>query len=155
MSGLGTTNPSYEIGNAIIVWLRLCRAVFDPQNVRNDRGLSDRDRSHMFALGHTYEFPFGPGRRFLAGVKGLARHLVEGWMFTGVTLAQTGLPYTLRLANTASLNADFPLRPDVVGDPRLSSPTRQRWFNPAAFAVPGLYRMGTAGRNILRGPGFL
>ena len=27
MGGLGITNPSYEIGNAIIVWLRLCRAM--------------------------------------------------------------------------------------------------------------------------------
>ncbi|MBM3746110.1 MAG: hypothetical protein FJW34_09950 [Acidobacteria bacterium] len=36
MSGLEITNPSYEIGNAITVWLRLCRAVvyaghFGPQ----------------------------------------------------------------------------------------------------------------------------
>jgi hypothetical protein len=129
-------------------------SVFDPQNVRNDRGVSDRDRTHMFSLGHSYEFPFGPGKRFLTDASGLVRHLVQGWMFTGVTLTQTGLPFTPRLANAASLNADFPLRPDLVGDPTLASPTRGRWFNPAAFAVPGLYRMGTAGRNILRGPGF-
>jgi hypothetical protein len=35
MSGLGITNPSYEIGNASAVWLRLCRAVFSRDEVRD------------------------------------------------------------------------------------------------------------------------
>jgi len=127
---------------------------FNPYDVRNDRGVSDRNRTHMFSLGHTYQLPFGPGKLFLTDASGLVRHLVEGWMFTGVTLAQTGLPVTPRLANSSSLNSDIGLRPDLVGDPTLASPSRALWFNPAAFAVPGLYRMGTAGRNILRGPRF-
>jgi hypothetical protein len=30
--------------------------------------------------------------------------------------------------------------------------TAAQWFNPAAFAAPGQYTYGNAGRNILRGP---
>jgi hypothetical protein len=41
----------------------------------------------------------------------------------------------------------------VVGDPNLSNPTPQEWFNTAAFQVAPKYTFGSAGRNILRGPG--
>jgi hypothetical protein len=38
-----------------------------------------------------------------------------------------------------------------VGDPdMISSRTPSQWFNRAAFAVPPLYTVGNAGRNILR-----
>jgi hypothetical protein len=33
-------------------------------------------------------------------------------------------------------------------------PDRNQWFDRTAFAVPGLYQFGNAGRNILRGPSF-
>ena len=38
MNGLGITNPSYESRNAIIVWLRLCRAVIHPDAAGIDIG---------------------------------------------------------------------------------------------------------------------
>ena len=43
-------------------------------------------------------------------------------------------------------------RPNVVGNPVLSNPTPQEWFNVNAFAIPPQYTFGNAGRNILRGP---
>jgi hypothetical protein len=52
-------------------------------------------------------------------------------------------------------------RPNLVGNPytgncpngsRVGTPSC--WFNPSAFALPPLGQFGTAGRNILRGPGF-
>jgi hypothetical protein len=50
----------------------------------------------------------------------------------------------------------YPLaqRPDLVGNPVLSSPTVQEWFNKAAFAAPAPYTFGNEGRNILRGDWF-
>ena len=45
------------------------------------------------------------------------------------------------------------LRPDIIGDPSVSNPSRNGWFNPAAFAVPAPYKFGNASRNSLRGPG--
>ena len=47
-------------------------------------------------------------------------------------------------------NAD---RPNLVGDPKVSDPGPDRWFDPAAFAVPAAGTFGSAGRNILRGDG--
>ena len=129
--------------------------VSDPQNWRNDRAVADRNRASVFSLGHVYELPFGPGKRLLPDARGIVRHIVAGWSFSGLTLLNSGLPITPRMANASTLNADFGLRPDQVGDPGLASPSRNLWFNPAAFAAPGLYRQGTAGRNILRGPSLI
>ena len=37
-----------------------------------------------------------------------------------------------------------------MGNPTLSNPTRQEWFNTAAFAIPAPYTFGNLGRNTLR-----
>ncbi len=127
--------------------------VTDPQNARNDRSVANRDRASVFSLGHVYELPFGPGKRFLSGVTGVGRQLVEGWSFSGISISQSGPPYSAQLGNNSSLNSTFTLRPDLVGDPELAKPDRNKWYNPAAFGVPALYRQGNVGRNTLRGPG--
>jgi hypothetical protein len=44
-------------------------------------------------------------------------------------------------------------RPDRIASGRIDDWTVQRYFDVSAFTIPGLYQIGTAGRNILRGPG--
>jgi hypothetical protein len=46
-------------------------------------------------------------------------------------------------------------RPNVVGNPQLSDPTVQEWFNTTAFVPNAKYTFGDAGRNIIRGPGLV
>lgn len=46
-------------------------------------------------------------------------------------------------------------RPNLVGNPRLSTRTPERWFNTAAFAIPAPFTFGGAGRNIVDGPGLV
>src|SRR5690606_4959387 len=43
---------------------------------------------------------------------------------------------------------------DLVGEARLERPRPERWFNTDAFAIAPRYSFGTAGRNILTGPGY-
>ena len=45
-------------------------------------------------------------------------------------------------------------RPNVVGNPNLSHPAPDRWFDTSAFLTPPFGAFGNAGRNILAGPGF-
>jgi hypothetical protein len=67
----------------------------------------------------------------------------------------SGRPFSPVVGNTASLNSDCcGLRPDRNGTGTVSNPTRDGWFDKAAFTTPGLYLFGTSGRNILRGPAF-
>ena len=73
---------------------------------------------------------------------------------------QTGQPFTVALlpdddnTNTGIGNLGFGAndRPNVVGNPHVSNPGPQAWFNTAAFSVPP-GQFGNAGRNILSGPG--
>ncbi len=44
-------------------------------------------------------------------------------------------------------------RPHVVGNPGLSNPSMNLWFNTSAFAVPVL-SFGNAGRGLIRNPAF-
>ena len=74
---------------------------------------------------------------------------------------QTGQPFTVALlpdddnANTGISQLGFGAgdRPNVSGNPRLSGPTPQEWFNTAAFTTPPYGQFGNSGRNILDGPG--
>ena len=45
------------------------------------------------------------------------------------------------------------MRPNLVGDPVLSNPTPDRWFNTDMFESPEPYTFGSAGRHILRADG--
>jgi hypothetical protein len=59
------------------------------------------------------------------------------------------------------MNNSAQCRPDSTGiSPVLSNPSPNEWFNTASFVnrigfVPGVgpYRVGTSGRNVVRGPG--
>ena len=75
---------------------------------------------------------------------------------------QTGRPFTVALlpdidnsgTGRSILGFGANDRPNVVGNPQLSSPTTARWFNTSAFAFPPPGTFGNAGRNILDGPGY-
>jgi hypothetical protein len=59
--------------------------------------------------------------------------------------------------DSANTTNGFPagtMRPNVTGDPRLTSgSTLQHYFNTAAFTHPANFQFGNAPRSVLRGPG--
>lgn len=119
-----------------------------PQNSldrRGDRGLSDFDNRHNLVLNYIWELPFGRGRA------------IGGWQVAGILSFRSSRPFTPVLIGTSDSNTDNGAgggldRPHLVGNPHLSDPKPERWFNTDAFARPkGTF--GSAGRNILRGPG--
>jgi len=125
----------------------------DQYNTRLDYGPADFSRPFVFTLAHTYTLPFGPGRKYFSNTSGVVRKVVEDWQFSGITTWESGLSFSPTLSNNASLNSDQSLRPDQVGNAFAGTPhDRNQWFNPQAYAVPGLYLFGTAARNSLRGP---
>jgi hypothetical protein len=79
----------------------------------------------------------------------------------GILSLASGFPFNIgQGAGDLALPAGS-VRPDLVGDPTLDNPTRRLWFNPRAFqrvtcqinSRPDLCHLGSAGYNILRGPG--
>jgi len=114
------------------------------------------DRRHTFTLGHVWELPFGPGHAYLSNIHGVAKQLIAGWQFSGITTYESGWPFSPALNNNASINADVGTPPDVVpGVNPYAVPggqSRNLWFNPAAYTIPAPYQYGNAAQGSLRGP---
>ena len=132
------------------------QTVSDPFNLRYDRASGTYDRRHNFEANYVYTMPF-----FLHADSFAERSLLGGWVFSGVTTFETGLPQnvTWNGADTLGLGGGTTNRPDLVA--KVSGPkTQKEWFNTAAFVAPtapwaggGNNGFGNAGRNAVTGPG--
>jgi len=131
-------------------------APMNPYDIRAEYGRAQLDRRHVLTINYVYELPFFRDQRGAAG------HLLGGWELSGITVAETGLPFTVtRSANDpGGIGLLGPSaaggRPDLVGDPNSNAPhTAAKWFNTSAFAnVPtGVNRPGDSGRGVVTGPG--
>ena len=125
--------------------------IYNPFNIRQDRGLSDQNVRHCFVSGWTYELPFGHDKPFLQ-FSGAANYLVGGWSVGAITTFQSGMPFTASATGDPA-NWGGGTRPNVVGKATLSNPTTHEWFNIAAFQMPARFTIGNEGRNVLIGPG--
>jgi hypothetical protein len=128
----------------------------DAYNIRAERGPAQLDRRHILTINYVYEIPFYREQRGFVG------HLLGGWELSGITIYETGLPYTVfnfdddpggtGVIDSATASG----RPDLIGDPNTGPKTFNQWFNTAAF-IPdppnGQNRPGNAGRGVVRGPG--
>jgi hypothetical protein len=117
-------------------------------NSNLNKGPAGFDIRNVFVLSNIWEIPGHTGNHLLDSV-------VAGWKLANVFTIHSGLPYSVFLGNDneniGSVGGRFPEYPDLVGDPNaIASRSPSQWFNTAAFAVPKLYTIGTAGRNILR-----
>jgi hypothetical protein len=125
----------------------------DSYNIRNDHGPATWDRRHALTILHTWELPFGKGKKWGASSGKVANAVAGGWRFSGVSTLLSGVAFSPGVSSAPLLNADFGARPDVVGDPSVSNPNRDLWFNPAAYTPPQQpFRNGTASKGSLRGP---
>src|ERR1035438_1651882 len=145
----------------------------DQSNINASRGTSDFNRPHRLAVSYAYELPF------FEHATGTRRAVLGGWQVSGVTIFQTGLPFSifdssagtgfLGQGSTPLLGAS--LAPGASIASGLSSgDLHQRvangYLNPAAFTpAPQLYPtqclsdsnfcttgFGDLGRNLYHGP---
>ena len=129
-----------------------------------NRGSSDFDFRHWFALTYVYDIPEIPAFAASTGGSGtnVLRHIFRDWRITGVTTARTGRPFTIfananngSLGNLGGLVTEYG---DCLGSGTLPSGARtvDRWFKTADFAPPvNPVRLGNCGRNTLTGPGLV
>jgi hypothetical protein len=61
----------------------------DPNNPHSSYGNSDFDRTHIFTVSYHYDLPT------IAGAHGWVKHVVNGWGINGVTVLQSGQPYSV------------------------------------------------------------
>jgi hypothetical protein len=131
----------------------------NPFNLRADRGLANFDVRNVGVISASYALPFGPGKRFRTGARGVGKILASGWTVNSIVTLQGGFPFTPQLSYNPSNTGDTrnPVRPFV--NPAFTGPVilgrPAQWFDPAAFLGPpnGSGFFGDLGRDTLTGPG--
>ncbi len=90
-----------------------------------------------------YELPFGRGRKFGANMNKAIDGILGGWSVSGLVSANTGI--FMRLGSVV-----------VDGDPTLSNPTRDRWFDTSKVRILPAFTRRTNPVQFpgLVGPGF-
>jgi hypothetical protein len=125
----------------------------NPFNRMSNRALSDFDTTHNFNTSFIWALPF------FNNSSGLARVLLHGWQITGIVNLQSGIPFAVtdsRDIGFAGIGAG--VRSDLAGNPFLPT-NRSRndlvaeYFETTAFKQPADGTFGSAGRNLIRGPG--
>jgi hypothetical protein len=121
-------------------------------DIDSSRAVSSYDIPHLVTWATIWELPVGRGKRWLN--EGPASWVLGNWQMNWMLLARSGQPYTLTVGgDPANIGVSNYARPNIIGDPEVSDPSAQQWFDPKAFAIP-VNSFGNSGRNILRAPGF-
>jgi hypothetical protein len=124
----------------------------DSNNRRLERAASNSDVRHVFTLSYMWDLP--PINRW--GFVG--QQIMSGWQLNGITLIDSGFAFNVVSGKDTNLDGNTNDRPNLVGDPFLSTSRSRselisKYFNTDAFQTPADGAVGTAGRNILYGPG--
>ena len=140
----------------------------DQYNLKPEKYISIQDFPHTLNLVYTYDLPFGKGRKYLGSTNSIVNGIAGGWTLAGIQQYRSGNPLLLGApVNTLGTGVLFTpaLRANTTGidfstgidrtalDP--NNPSR-RYFNRAAFSVPGPYQFGTASpyQGTFRNPPF-
>jgi hypothetical protein len=126
----------------------------NPLNRRLEKSLDDQHQKHRFVASYLYELPFGRNRRFGGNWGAPVDAVLGGWTLGGITTLGSGMPQGVTVQGNPANTGD-PNRPNVVGNPILSSGERtlDRFFNTAAFVPNPAFTYGNAARNVLEQPG--
>lgn len=115
------------------------------------------DRTHNLQLSGLWELPFGQKKRFLSGNPTVSA-IVGGWRINTLASFMSGNPFSVSSSGSSldmpgsSQVADL-VKPEVKILGGIGS--GQPFFDPFAFAPVTQPRFGTAGANLLRGPGIV
>jgi hypothetical protein len=160
----------------------------DSYNLRANRASSNFDERHLLSINYVYSFqnlskwlqptvrgqsgnPTGDGQEapITEAPSHLLRILADGWQISGITLFQSGTPFTvinsagntgISLTDNAGVASGFGIAqsyPDVVSGPLPKSYDNPFSFgpllgNPSRFVAPRGLTFGDAGRNFLNNP---
>jgi len=135
-------------------------AFVNSYNFATNRASSSFDQRHSLAISYVYGLPF------FKGGSGLTHTALGGWQISGITIAQTGNPFSVTNGGTTfsdnagvANGAGTGSRPDLVSNPHSgftsnqdSSVTGPLFYNPLAFTIPTGLTFGNVGRDTLNLP---
>ncbi|MEN6603784.1 MAG: TonB-dependent receptor, partial [Bryobacteraceae bacterium] len=93
---------------------------------KNFTMIDTRDPRHYVRLAGTYELPFGKGRQYLSNANRILDAIVGGWATSHILMWNSGPLLTFGAMN-------------VSGDPTISNPTKDKYFDTSKFSVLAPY----------------
>ena len=120
---------------------------FSAAQIRNfydtsaEKSLNPDDIPKSLVLSYIYQLPVGQGKRFGSHMGRMEDAVLGGWQVTGVTTFKDGFPLGVTASdNTHSFGGNQ--RPNLIGNPHVSHPAIDQWFNstnggPCSTAVSG------------------
>ena len=120
----------------------------DNHNLSNEKSLDYSDIPQSLVLSYIYQLPLGRGKKFGNGMNAVANGILGGWQVTGVTTFKSGFPLAIGADNNNTNSFGGSQRPNLIGNPHVSKPTIQEWFNPAAFSQPAPFTFGNVPRTM-------
>lgn len=139
-SNLGSGNNGYYRSEANMNW---------------EYGNADVDQRHRLTAYYAWQLPFGQGRALASNASGVLNQIIGGWTTLGIWSLHSGNWFTPVIDIDYSNSGAPQARPDLVCNPNHNAPHNiNQWVNNSCFALPAQGTYGTAGRNILLGPGY-
>ncbi len=119
----------------------------NPNSRAAEYGNCITDRRQLFNASFVWQSP-RLGGEWMGRVLG-------GWRLSGIFTATAGTPLNVTVGTDVALAGEGSVqdRPNLVGNPAVSRPTPQLWFNTLAFAKAATGSYGNLGRDTLTGPG--
>ena len=123
---------------------------------RGSIGVSDFHRSHIFSADMVWRLPSLPG------ATGALDAILNNWQINTIVQLRSGrfLTPTLSGDHNNVAGRGTQQRPDLAGSGIQYPRTPERWVDPASFSLPNFPQFvgddsgyGTAGRNVIEGPG--
>jgi hypothetical protein len=130
---------------------RYSPAARDQYNRKLEKAITVYDTPQRLVAGVVYELPVGPAKWLNIG--GLAGKLLGGWGISAIVTYQSGSPIYVFAPNTLGIFNGLQTANRIDSQPAMLNANRQtfdpwadRYLNPAGFAVPAPYTLGTMGR---------
>jgi hypothetical protein len=159
MDDVSSFNMTGSAANPVVGENDLAQNPFD---LGAEWGRSHFDARHRFVLSYQWSLPF------FRTPSAWYEQAFGNWQLSGIFTGVSGTPFTVFDSRDIALQGGAPeitgfsaQRPDLVnGQDPDSGPRRpENWLNAAAFApldpIADAGRFGTAGRNIVDGPGYV
>ena len=126
-------------------------AAMDDYDWHRDYGNANWDIRHRFVTTFIYDLP-----RF-NGSNSVLRWTLGYWQANGIFTVQSGTPINVIIGPDQANIGRPNQRPNLVGTPSANCGSGHllRCINSTAFAMPALFTFGSAGRNLIFGPGLV
>jgi hypothetical protein len=153
-----TVQVAYTYSHEIDIVSSDLNSLGNPFDPKYNRGSGGFDRRHIFNANYIYNLPF-----FAKGSNGIAHSTLGGWQFSGIVIAQSGIPVEVTYgSDVLGLGGGTTNRPDVSGKAKYPKKKVGSWFDTSIFSAPKAVwdggsnqGFGTGRKDTIVGPGRL